>query len=89
MVFLYAIGYFARDAAGSVRFPVTLLAFSTSMLGLVLADSIWTLFIFWEFTSVTSFLLVGYKNTSKPVQTAARRALAITGVGGLALLAGL
>lgn len=89
LVFSYAIGYFARDAAGSVRFPVTLLAFSTSMLGLVLADSIWTLFIFWEFTSVTSFLLVGHKNTSKPVQIAARRALAITGIGGLALLAGL
>ncbi|MFW2382498.1 MAG: hydrogen gas-evolving membrane-bound hydrogenase subunit E [Acidimicrobiales bacterium] len=89
LIFVYAMGYFASDAAGSVRFPVTLLAFSTSMLGLVLADSIWTLFIFWEFTSITSFLLVGHKNTSAPVQVAARRALAITGAGGLALLAGL
>ncbi len=89
LVFVYAIGYFARDAHGAVRFPVTLLAFSTSMLGLVLADSVWTLFIFWEFTSVTSFLLVGHKNTSSSVQAAARRALMITGLGGLALLAGL
>lgn len=89
LVFVYAAGYFSPDAAGATRFPASLLAFSTSMLGLVLADSIWTLFIFWELTSVTSFLLVGHKNTDASVRTAARRALLITGSGGLALLAGL
>ncbi len=89
LIFVYAVGYFDNDAAGGGRFPASLLAFSTSMLGLVWADSIWTLFIFWELTSVTSFLLVGHKNTYPEVQTAARRALMITGAGGLALLAGL
>lgn len=89
LVFVYAAGYFGADAGAGARFPVSLLAFSTSMLGLVLADSVWTLFIFWELTSVTSFLLVGYKHTSDAVQAAARRALMITGGGGLALLAGL
>ncbi len=89
LVFVYAAGYFSPDASGSSRFPASLLAFSTSMLGLVWADSIWTLFIFWELTSVTSFLLVGHKNTDLIVATAARRALLITGGGGLVLLAGL
>jgi len=88
LVFVYAAGYFSADARGG-RFPASLLAFSTAMLGLVWADSIWTLFIFWEFTSITSFLLVGYKNTDESVQVAARRALLITGGGGLVLLAGL
>jgi len=89
LVFVYATGYFGRDAEGGGRFAGSLLAFSGSMLGLVLADSIWTLFIFWELTSVTSFLLVGHKNSKPEVLLAARRALMITGGGGLALLAGL
>lgn len=89
LVFAYAAGYFPATAKGGGRFPATLLAFSTSMLGLVLADSIWTLFIFWELTSITSFLLVGHKHTDGATQKAARRALMITGGGGLALLAGL
>lgn len=88
LVFVYATGYFGAGTRNG-RFPASLLAFSASMLGLVLADSIWTLFIFWEFTSVTSFLLVGHKDTSSDVLAAARRALLITGAGGLALLAGL
>lgn len=88
-VFVYATGYFGPNAKYGTRFPATLLAFSTSMLGLVLADSIWTFFIFWELTTVTSFLLVGHKHQSPVVQAAARRALAITGAGGLVLLAGL
>lgn len=89
LVFVYAIGYFAPGATGGSRFPPSLLAFSASMLGLVLADSIWTLFIFWELTSVTSFMLIGHKYTDAAVRGAARRALMITGIGGLVLLAGL
>ncbi len=89
LVLVYACGYFQSNAAGGTRFPATMLAFSTSMLGLVWADSIWTLFIFWELTSVTSFLLVGHKNVDPAVRLAARRALVITAGGGLVLLAGL
>ncbi|MFT7647474.1 MAG: multicomponent Na+:H+ antiporter subunit A [Candidatus Poriferisodalaceae bacterium] len=89
LVFVYSTGYFSPTAPGGSRFAASLLAFSTSMLGLVWADSIWTLFIFWELTSVTSFLLVGHKNADPAALTAARRALLITGGGGLVLLAGL
>ncbi len=89
LVFAYATAYFAPDAAGRARFPATLLAFSMSMLGLVLADSVWTLFVFWELTSITSFLLVGHKSTSPTVLDAARRALMITAGGGLVLMVGL
>ena len=89
LVFVYAFGYFGPGAAHTGRFAATLLAFSTSMLGLVWADSVWTLFVFWELTSVTSFLLVGHKSTDAEVLAAARRALMVTAGGGLVLLAGL
>lgn len=89
LVFIYSTGYFGPAAKPDARFAASLLAFSGSMLGLVWADSVWTLFIFWEFTSITSFLLVGHRHIDEAVRTAARRALMITGAGGLALLAGL
>lgn len=89
LIFVYAHGYFSPTAGRLGAFGATLIAFSASMLGLVWADSIWTLFIFWELTSVTSFLLVGYKTTDTTALAAARRALMITGGGGLVLLAGM
>ena len=89
LVFLYSAGYFTATSSGTARFAATLSAFSASMLGLVWADSIWTLFVFWELTSITSFLLVGHKHTDPATQIAARRALMITAAGGLVLLAGL
>jgi multicomponent Na+:H+ antiporter subunit A len=88
LVFIYAYGYFS-SSAGLAKFTATLLSFATAMLGLVWADSVWTLFVFWELTSVTSFLLVGHKNVDAAVRAAARRALLITGAGGLSLLAAL
>lgn len=89
LVFVYAAGYFTSASVGLPRFAATLSAFSASMLGLVWSDSIWTLFIFWELTSITSFLLVGHAHQDKEVQRSARRALLITASGGLALLAGM
>ena len=89
LIFVYAFGYFGPGADHTGRFATTLLAFSTSMLGLVWADSVWTLFVFWELTSVTSFLLIGHKSTDIEVLVAARRALMVTAGGGLVLLAGL
>ncbi len=88
LVCIYAIGYFSVSAAGMGRFATTLVTFAGAMVGLVWADSVWTLFVFWELTSITSFLLVGFKNTDPVARTAARRALVITAAGGLALLAG-
>ena len=88
LVCVYAVGYFSANASGMPRFAATLLGFSGAMVGLVWADSVWTLFAFWELTSITSFLLVGFKHTDPVARTAARRALVITAAGGLALLAG-
>lgn len=88
LVCVYSVGYFSATTVGVGRFAATLLAFSTAMAGLVVSDTPWTLFIFWELTSITSFLLVGHKRTDAAARTAARRALVITASGGLALLAG-
>ena len=87
LVFVYAAGYFGA-ADDKAPFAAALLAFSGSMVGLVWAADVWTLFFFWEATSVTSFLLVGTKTTDPVAHAAARRALLITVSGGLALLAG-
>lgn len=71
------------------RFFSYMLMFMGSMLGLVLADNVFTLFVFWELTSITSFLLIGFDHTRQAARRAAIQALVVTGGGGLALLAGL
>lgn len=71
------------------RFFGYLLAFMASMLGLVLADDIISLFIFWELTSITSYLLIGFDHQKEDSRKAALQALLTTGLGGMALLAGL
>lgn len=71
------------------RFYAYLLLFMMAMLGLVLADDLIVMFVFWELTSVTSFLLIAFLHESPVSRRAALQALLITGGGGLALLAGL
>ena len=71
------------------RFYAYLLLFMTAMLGLVLADDLIVMFVFWELTSVTSYLLITFQHDSRVSRRAALQALLITGGGGLALLAGL
>ncbi len=87
LVFLYARSYF-HDGPGIGRFAATLLAFSGSMLGLVLADDLMALFLFWELTSITSFLLIGTEDEKVAARSGAMQALLITGGGGLAMLGG-
>ncbi len=70
------------------RFFAFILMFMGSMLGLVLADSLLVMFIFWELTSITSFLLIGFDHTRQASRRAAIQALVITNAGGLALLVG-
>ncbi len=70
------------------RFYVILMLFMASMLGVILADDLILTFVFWELTSITSFLLVGYKHEDAGARKAALQALLVTGGGGLALLAG-
>lgn len=88
LVLLYAGSYLKGDP-GIGRFFATLLAFTTAMLGLVLSDNILLLFAFWELTSITSFLLIGYEYKKSSAKRAAMQALLVTGLGGLSLLAGL
>jgi multicomponent Na+:H+ antiporter subunit A len=72
------------DAA---RFHVVLFAFMGSMLGVVLSDNVILLFVFWELTGFTSFLLIGFEHDRPAARRAATQALIVTGGGGLALLA--
>jgi multicomponent K+:H+ antiporter subunit A len=94
LVLIYAGYYFAPhgDAAhpeSDARFFAYMLAFMAAMLGVVLAGDVITLFVFWELTSITSFLLVAYKYKHEEARRGAFMALFITGGGGIALLAGL
>jgi len=70
------------------RFFSFMLLFMGSMLGVVLADNLITLFVYWELTSITSFLLIGFDNNREASRRAALQALLVTGGGGLSLLAG-
>ncbi len=88
MCFLYAATYFRTDRR-LLSLLITLVAFAISMLGLVCADDAITLFVFWEGTTITSWLLVGFDHERKSARAAALQALLVTGFGGLALLAGL
>jgi multicomponent Na+:H+ antiporter subunit A len=88
LVVVYAAGYMAGDPQLG-RFYLYLLSFMGAMLGLTAADNIIALFVFWELTSVTSYLLIGYKHDYEKSRSAALQALIVTGGGGLALLAGL
>ena len=87
LVILYARYYLAeRDDLG--RFYALLLLFMGAMLGVVLADNLLLLLIFWELTSLSSFLLIGYWHSRADARQGARMALIVTATGGLALLAG-
>jgi multicomponent K+:H+ antiporter subunit A len=87
LIVLYARGYL-DPRERTVRFFALLLAFRGAMLGIALADNLIVLVVFWELTSLSSFLLIGYWQHRRDAREGARMALAITGSGGLALLAG-
>ncbi len=87
LVILYARYYLAeRDPMG--RFYAYLLLFQGSMLGVVLSENLIQLLVFWELTSISSFLLISYWRHRDDARQGARMALTITGAGGLAMLAG-
>ncbi|GMA39273.1 Na+/H+ antiporter subunit A [Mobilicoccus caccae] len=89
LVLVYCAGYFAEDEPGLGRFGACLLAFAGAMLGLVTSDDVLMLFIFWEFTTVLSYLLIGHRPESRASRWAAMEALVVTTFGGLAMLVGL
>lgn len=87
LVILYARYYLAEgDCLG--RFYAYLLLFMGSMLGIVLSENLILLLIFWEMTSLSSFLLISYWGGRAEARRGARMALTVTGLGGLALLGG-
>ena len=86
LIVLYAADYL-RGHPDAGKFQISLLAFMGSMLGLVMADNLIALFVFWELTGFTSYLLIGFEHDRPEARRAALQALLVTGAGGLALLA--
>ncbi|MCD6706387.1 MAG: monovalent cation/H+ antiporter subunit A [Thiobacillus sp.] len=87
LIVLYARYYLSeRDSMG--RFYSYLMLFMGSMLGIVLSENLIQLLVFWELTSLSSFLLISYWQHREEARQGARMALAVTGLGGFALLGG-
>ncbi len=89
LVLAYCARYFKSNDAGLGGFGAQLLAFAGVMFGLVTADNLILLFVFWELTTVLSYLLIGYARTRVAARRAALQALMVTTFGGLAMLVGL
>jgi multicomponent K+:H+ antiporter subunit A len=88
LIILYARFYLsAKDPMG--QFYAYLLMFQGAMVGIVLSDNILLLLVFWELTSLSSFLLIGYWKHLPEGRQGARMALTVTGAGGLAMIAGM
>lgn len=87
LVLIYAGSYWSNHAHLG-RLQALLLAFLASMLGVVFADNVFTLFIFWELTGLASYFLIGINHEKAAARSAALQAFLVTGAGGLALLAG-
>jgi multicomponent Na+:H+ antiporter subunit A len=87
LVFTYSAGYMHGEP-GLAKYYATLLAFMGSMLGVALAGDLVALFVFWELTSITSFLLIGHYTGADSSVRAARKSLVITVAGGLFMLVG-
>lgn len=88
-VLIVAYAYFYLHAHDRIdKFYATLVVFMFAMLGIALSDNLILLIVFWELTSLSSFFLIGYWNRQADSRRSARVALAVTGGGGLALIAG-
>ena len=88
LITLYARFYLAPNEAFT-RFMVCLMLFQGAMTGIVLSDNILLLLVFWELTSLSSFVLIGWWSHLPEGRQGARMALAVTGGGGLCLIAGM
>ncbi len=88
-VFLYCARYFAARDPSVGRFAGVLVAFAGAMVGLVLSDDLILMYVFWELTSVTSWLLIGHDDEQEDSRSAAQQALLVTTLGGLVMLLGL
>ncbi len=85
LIFIYAGGYLEQ---GQTPFFAWLFIFMAAMLGVVLADNLLLLYVFWELTSLSSFFLIGFEHERSKARDAALQALLVTSAGGLAMLGG-
>ncbi|EUJ25924.1 Multiple resistance and pH homeostasis protein A [Listeria grayi] len=88
LVTFYSIFYLGKNKERLNNFYVFLLIFMTAMLGVVLSDNLIVLYLFWELTSISSFLLIGYWYHRERSRYGARKAMLITVFGGLMMLGG-
>ncbi|MDQ0632151.1 multicomponent Na+:H+ antiporter subunit A [Arthrobacter pascens] len=89
LVLVYCARYFKKEDPDLGGFGAQLLAFAGAMFGLVVADDLLLMFIFWELTTVLSYLLIGFARTRLAARRSALQALMVTTAGGLAMLVGL
>ncbi|NND83638.1 MAG: DUF4040 domain-containing protein [Acidimicrobiia bacterium] len=87
-IFLFAFKYFGSEPKVAM-FAGTMTIFAGAMIGLVASDHLLSIFLFWELTTITSYLLIGYDDDKAQARSAALHAAVVTGVGGLAMLGGL
>src|SRR5699024_4628483 len=88
LVVLYSIFYLDKNRENLGNFYVYLLMFMTAMLGIVQSDNVITLYLFWELTSISSFLLIGYWYTNNRSRFGALKSMLITVFVGLSMLGG-
>jgi multicomponent Na+:H+ antiporter subunit A len=88
LILVYAASYFPRQTPDVGRLAGLLVLFAGSMAGLVQADNLLLLYVCWELTSVTSYLLIGHRYWDTAARAAALHALLVTAAGGLAMLGG-
>ncbi|MET1030328.1 proton-conducting transporter transmembrane domain-containing protein, partial [Domibacillus tundrae] len=88
LVVLYSIYYLSKTKESLHHFYVYLLMFMGAMLGVVLSDNVITLYMFWEFTSISSFLLIAYWYDRERSRYGALKSMLITVFGGLMMLGG-
>lgn len=88
LVLVYCRWYFTASSEGLGRFAFAFLGFAGSMLGLVVADNMLLLYVFWELTTLFSYLLIGQYFGLRTSRRAAMEALIVTTTGGLAMLVG-
>src|SRR5699024_1876257 len=89
LVLIYYASYAEPDDTNIGRNAALLVIFAGGMLGLILAEDIFSLYLFWEITTVCSFLLVGGDGVTTRSRRSATQALLVTALGGLTMLLGL
>ena len=89
LVLVYCARYFDDDEPGLGRFAGVLTGFAGAMIGLVLADDLVQLYLYWELTTVFSYLLIGHYTERRDSRRAAAMAINVTTLGGLTMLVGL